>query len=1178
MKTYLTSAFIIILCTFLYSQDKSEQKRAIEQYINQHYNNDHFNPVLSDSAFQKDYYESYKPLLKMTSTPGAKTYLMNGNRITTQVSDDGGIGPGHGLLRNVNNVVWRGVGYIFQFSPFIASEVTDAYSGNLIHIVSDGLWDYPALREVSPTGDSIWMWQGLPGYSDPTSPSMASNPASDLDGDGKPDSWPREWYNPTLGRYVWPGYLSQDATNADLEVFWGMDDRNNSEFYYYPFMSDSSRRGLGVQIDGRALQWSNALAENSIFFVYTIANISDKDLDHVYFGMYGDPDLGGGQPVDPSAEVQDDLGLFIPPYDYDGQHNVDDIPVYSRSMTYFWDENSLGHLGLEVGYLGCKYLESPGNPDNDIDDDGDEMIDESQDDGIDNDGDWRLATDDLGLDGIDGTDDEGEGDGVPTAGKRLENGLLDPLFPGEPNFELTDLDEADQIGLTSFNSWVWNTDQVKNDESMWNRVQAGNFSPIPNFSDIVFIYGSGPIQLKKAEIKRFSIALLVGENRDDLITTAESVQRIYNANYRFYRPPAKPSVWAVPGDKKVTLYWDSKAEESFDVITGKDFEGYVVYRSTDPSFSDIQKITDGKGVSFFSEPLKMLDGNEAKWDVSVRDEPFTDINNNGKFDPAEPYNDINLDGQWTQNITDYWKGYHPIGYPRRGIQYFLGNNTGLVHTFVDTNKVINGQTYYYAVVAYDHGDSTGIPPTETTKKVTVDPITSKLQFDENTVQVIPGPRSAGYVAPSLSDMDITHESGIGNGIVEVKILDDLRVMEGGNYKITFRDSLYLPDDTLGVKNYSLFRYEPVTEDVTFYETKFSKLSSVNIAKDSIAIYFGDLVYSQGVDYIVDYSKGVIRRTDGSAIPEGQPVKARYKYYPVYQSTSFDTEDNNPVFDGMMLRIKGYDVLVIDNEKTKWVEGNTNLTFTVQRSSLGGGNLYPADYEITFASGMIDSALFQTIGGLKKFPVNFSVKKTSGTQEPILSFVKELVTSKDTALSIGEELILFKPGSVGLVIETTWGIIFGRPVDTLAAVILPSAGDILQIRTQRPFSKEDVFSFNTESGKFSTENAKSSLDNIYVVPNPYVGYSDIEPTTKLPGQARGERRIYFENLPPKCSIRIYTLSGELVQLLEHNETYENGREFWNLLNRDGFSVAYGMYFAHIDAPGIGEKIIKFALIK
>jgi hypothetical protein len=65
---------------------------------------------------------------------------------------------------------------------------------------------------------------------------------------------------------------------------------------------------------------------------------------------------------------------------------------------------------------------------------------------------------------------------------------------------------------------------------------------------------------------------------------------------------------------------------------------------------------------------------------------------------------------------------------------------------------------------------------------------------------------------------------------------------------------------------------------------------------------------------------------------------------------------------------------------------------------------------------------------------------------------------------------------------------------------------------------------------------------------------------------------------KCTIRIYTLSGELVSTLEHEAGADNGREFWNLLNKDGFSVAYGVYLAHIDAPGIGEKLIKFALIK
>jgi hypothetical protein len=48
----------------------------------------------------------------------------------------------------------------------------------------------------------------------------------------------------------------------------------------------------------------------------------------------------------------------------------------------------------------------------------------------------------------------------------------------------------------------------------------------------------------------------------DLLTTAETVQDIYNKNYRFFKPPDRPTVWAVPDDKKVTLYWDTKAEES----------------------------------------------------------------------------------------------------------------------------------------------------------------------------------------------------------------------------------------------------------------------------------------------------------------------------------------------------------------------------------------------------------------------------------------------------------------------------------------------------------------------------------------------------------------------------------------------------------------------------------------
>ena len=152
---------------------------------------------------------------------------MNGNKITTTISNYGGIGPGYGVIRGVNNMVWRNLDYVFQFCPIVGASVPDARNSlNRIHIISDALWDYPRLREVNPTGDTLWQWQPLPGYADPSQPEMAAYPAPDRNGDGKPDSWPRSWYNPTLGKYVWPGYLSQDATSSDLECYWAMDDRS----------------------------------------------------------------------------------------------------------------------------------------------------------------------------------------------------------------------------------------------------------------------------------------------------------------------------------------------------------------------------------------------------------------------------------------------------------------------------------------------------------------------------------------------------------------------------------------------------------------------------------------------------------------------------------------------------------------------------------------------------------------------------------------------------------------------------------------------------------------------------------------------------------------------------------------------------------------------------------------
>ncbi len=81
---------------------------------------------------------------------------------------------------------------------------------------------------------------------------------------------------------------------------------------------------------------------------------------------------------------------------------------------------------------------------------------------------------------------------------------------------------------------------------------------------------------------------------DDLLKNKRTVQKIYDANYQFPTPPEKPTVSAVTGDRSVTLYWDRVAEATVDpVLRIKDFEGYKIYKSTDPDFSDIFTITDG---------------------------------------------------------------------------------------------------------------------------------------------------------------------------------------------------------------------------------------------------------------------------------------------------------------------------------------------------------------------------------------------------------------------------------------------------------------------------------------------------------------------------------------------------------------------------------------------------------
>jgi hypothetical protein len=51
---------------------------------------------------------------------------------------------------------------------------------------------------------------------------------------------------------------------------------------------------------------------------------------------------------------------------------------------------------------------------------------------------------------------------------------------------------------------------------------------------------------------------------------------------------------------------------------------------------------------------------------------------------------------------------------------------------------------------------------------------------------------------------------------------------------------------------------------------------------------------------------------------------------------------------------------------------------------------------------------------------------------------------------------------------------------------------------------------------------------------------------------------------------------LIDTIEKDDL--NSFSEWNILSYEGQRLAYGVFIYHVDVPGVGEKIGRFALIK
>lgn len=1067
-----------------------------------------------------------------------------GNKIRTSFVNYGEIGSplyqADNLYINCEWPICSSRDYFSKSYLLIGAEVSDT-DGEIKHIVSETIgmsYDQsnPLGGDIGPDG-TWWCWTPLPGFLNPDNGHVAIS--------HKKETWPDFWpdkENDLLDpgwRNSWNGYFGKNAFVADQESYYVMDDYQNAEFSFFPDSTDLNRRGLGLQVGVRGLQWSIAMLEDALFTSYEIRNVGTFHHQKLNLGFYSFSNLGLDANDDGTVLIVDDdfyyhydedgVGVLdwqdvgftgwalleSPDNPYDGIDNDNDgaagtgkvltesalesrniqtgdeivvinyqtyerkvqtMPAEGITIKFQQQENkiepgvlseipnnqiddnlnglidetngiTIGEAGSEITryfYLGRKYInyftsEGSDNP----------LIDERRDDGIDNDGDWNPLTDDVGLDGIANTFDDGELDGVPTSGAGRG-------YPGEPHVDLTDVDESDLLGLTAF-EFIPRTStlNLNDDEALWQVIEPGFIKESEEMGSANVFTGSGYFSLKPSEVQRVAQVLLFGADEVEIIRNKTFAEQAYLSNFNLmHRPNIAPTVTCEAGDKRVTLNWDAAAENFVHPSGGNIFEGYRIYRSTTPDWSEFTPITDEYGNVIYHKPI-------AQFDLDNEYEGFSDV----MF---------------------------------QGLSLWLGENTGLQHSWVDST-VENGVRYYYAVTAYTHGiPEFGMPPMEGTKFLVVNENKEVVEKGDNVVLVTPDARSSDV------RIDMNQISGVTDGNVDYTIIDPALIKDQNSYQITFEDTI-------------LSNYMRATKSFTL----------TNLTRNEILINKSNLV---------------------------------------------KTNDVLPITDGFRLTFQNLPKLEYNETLSGWSDPSI-YTAVIRAFAFRGipTKVPSADFQIEFGEVGLDTStnFMRGTTELPAIPVNFRIINTSTDQKMKFAFrERDLIADEEgiftcrTEGSRSDEIILLSDSLIA-----GWQ---ASMVLTDDETRNPQPGDVLKLIFNKPLLSEVVYEFTTHTDvTFTDVNSENESGR----PKSFCLYQN------FPNPFNPETIINFD-LPKSdwVKLKVYNLLGQKVKTLVNDmKTAGSHKIVWNGKDENGATVSSGIYFYKIET-GIFVGVKRMMLLR
>ncbi len=1015
-------------------------------------------------------------------------------------------------------------------------------------------------------------------------------------------NWPADAPHDQVGR---PGLIADAQTWTvfnDLDV-------SLSDF------RDATNPGLGIQVALESFAFNSGLLSNVVFLKFTIMNKTNTDYDSSYIGLYMDPDLGENNGyLNDLTGVDTAKGLGFVYNSVDGELDesvgidffqgpvVDTAEVPAELAAKFAEYGKTLVWDSVAGVYVSNDL-----PDGHI---------------------WLGATT---FNTASGT----SGEGWPRNDAERYNLLRGFHRDGTPKYG---------SGINDYFAFRGNP-----------LILSQNDPDIDNTPDDErIIHGVGPFTMKAGESQVIWAGVIGGLGNSrldavrDMFTTDSLAQAAFDVGFIVPEPPDIPRMQVIPLDRKVTITWEDNAEFSIDRAGTKlgirqdngytvdydstDFQGYRVYRSRTGLPGGYQLLAQydlADSIKIIQNVFINSNGHVEKEDVNLGTDTglryhFTDstvVNGQRYFYSvtaydAQPYiardsvfiDDpilgeiqlpsglpITLESPQSSNVVSVVPSGSPAPFKfdaaAGNVTRISGGSTGTVKIeVVDPNSVTG---HDYRIEFFEIPDSIGRTPVrglmaETLAYRIVDmTIDSTVRFsnraDDPATFVdrnFDGLFDSGdslyddrfyNTAIALEDDDHTDENfGIADGML-IGLFEPLPTRY-------FRSVTYVPGP----------QYEAIGV-VTPWFTGPEKFSNSALDKsvsppDSSLGTFG-VVYSdvplesrRNVDVVFSRDSSNWQNAYAHTSHMGQInrfVRVPFLAYDV------DSVDGDP--SPRPLNIKISDRNVSGQSSLAWALANGlnsqfgGLTDNTGPQTRGFVGIDTTSYDLSGYTG----------GSGNLSPGSGVLYGTTPSQSPVYAvFTPTMrdIESLPAGASDGKDWndsckAIF--GSDASVDQGRQGLMYG---------LLPDEG-IIQIRFDHPFTANDSYVFSTTANTTITskKELRKQLKNIKAVPNPYYGRSSYQSDAF-------DKVIKFINLPAQCTIRIFTVSGDLVRTIRHHSSSNNDRintdplttgaqlapqetaiERWDLRNTRGRFVASGMYIAIVDATG-GRVAVKFAVIQ